>query len=287
MPSLELGDFKYKRGDSIKRLFLLLFLLSNSAYAQTSAANIDGVQADDSGASSFSLMALSVVASNLRSESDPNQSLGGFINLIPFYSFGNGMSMFGSFSWAKDFSTEEKMRFQDSFAEVILGNAKITDSLSYSPRIGGTAATNSFQRDQTSEYGSAFVRNMFIWRPFTSNITLQYSFRYRQFFHEFESNATGSANIENQFRNQLVVSYGYKSVFLTVLARYNLSQTYNGNYLNGFFHTQEISYALPGNIGIGVGHQNGGNVVDALGRSNVEVFDQNSSQVYAILSYSY
>ncbi|MCB0348654.1 MAG: hypothetical protein KDD37_07445 [Bdellovibrionales bacterium] len=115
-------------------------------------------------------------------------------------------------------------------------------------------------------------------------LTLSARTRVTKNFHDFETATSGNSNIEYALSERVDLGYDLTEKWnVSTILIYGLSRTYKNNQKESFTWAQEISYAVNAMTTIGVGHSNEGGLLKPNGDSNVSLFDEDSSTVYAYL----
>lgn len=109
-----------------------------------------------------------------------------------------------------------------------------------------------------------------------------------RYFHRYETALTGPVN--NQYGSIFNISTGYEYGIYSFNVELNHmnSWTYAGGRREYFNHSEEVSVALSKDFSVSLGHTNEGSVLKPNGYdSNVSLIDDNSSLVFAKLSFQY
>ena len=107
-------------------------------------------------------------------------------------------------------------------------------------------------------------------------------------FHAYEEDINGS--VLNQYSSNQSLSVGYGlgdwSIGLDFTNRTRL--TYKGNTKSAFDISEELGYAVNDNFSLAIGHSNGGSTLKPNGTdSNIDIYNENNSTIYASLGLSY
>lgn len=161
-----------------------------------------------------------------------------------------------------------------------------TIRISYSLTAAIPTSQNSIKRDHLQTSLSAKIG--FSVSPLADGFTYGMSISAGRNLHAYEEDING--NVLNQYSSNQNISLGYTqgdwNLSLDFTNRSRL--TYRNNTKSAFEVSEEIGYSLTDNMSFSVGHTNAGPTLKANGTdSNIELYNENTSSVYAGMSWTY
>ncbi|WP_372654963.1 hypothetical protein [Halobacteriovorax sp.] len=123
----------------------------------------------------------------------------------------------------------------------------------------------------------------------TKGLSLSYSPAVITNFHEYRVTTGGSSNTQYTLSNSLSAAYSITDkISASVSGSYYRNFDYTGHTKDYFGIEETLSFALPQNFGLRVGHSTGGSALAVNGReSNVSLFDKDLSSYFLNISFSY
>lgn len=238
--------------------------------------------------SKFQYTAILDYTSNLYDRDSAKHTDSSSLTLYPKWSLQNKDSVSALVEFSKEFQDEE--RFEISSANIIYGRKAlpfkwidlpssarvilpVSEELKDRQGLNVGLAIDATAKLKADDFGligwSASARTRF-----TKN------------FHDFETATSGKSNIEYALSERVDIGYDLTEKWnVGTSLIYGISQTYRNNKKESFSWSQEIAYVINTAATIGVGHSNEGGLLRPNGDSNVSLFDENSSAVYAYLQF--
>ena len=123
----------------------------------------------------------------------------------------------------------------------------------------------------------------------TTGLSFSYSPAVITNFHKYRVTTSGSSNTQYTVSNSLAASYSITDFMSASLSgSYYRNFDYTGHTKDFFGVEQTLSFVLPKNFGLSVGHSTGGSALAVNGReSNVSLFDKDLSSYFLNISFSY
>ena len=119
---------------------------------------------------------------------------------------------------------------------------------------------------------------------------LSASYRIRTAFNSYRTNVDFNGRSNTPYKIVQIATLGYSPtdwIDFSFLAAFVNAWSYEYNSFESFKFAEEISTTVTDEISLAVGHEHGGGVLKADGRtSNLEFFDSNDSQFYLSLTVS-
>jgi hypothetical protein len=167
----------------------------------------------------------------------------------------------------------------------------VPDYLNMAPAITGLAPTNQDARTKTSLQGAVGASTTWTldFKKMGAPATLSYIAAATRNIHEFSRKNTGTSNIEYSFTNGLAAGYEViNNLTLSAAGKLVSGYTYTESWRSKFEITESIGYKVAENIDVSVGHTNNGNTLKSdMQTSNVELFNENTSSIFAGLEVVY
>lgn len=108
-------------------------------------------------------------------------------------------------------------------------------------------------------------------------------------FHRYDTMATGGSNSAFSLGHAITLDWEVFEIFsFSALFQHTTAWTYEGHIKQAFVASQEASLSPRRDLSFGIGHRNGGDVLKPNGESsNIALFNEQTSVVYATVSYTY
>jgi hypothetical protein len=107
-------------------------------------------------------------------------------------------------------------------------------------------------------------------------------------FHAYEEDINGSVLNQYSSNQNLNLGYGMGNWSISVDFVNRTRLTYKGNTKSAFGISEELSYAISKNYSVAFGHSNAGSTLKPNGTdSNIDIYNENTSTIYASLGLSY
>jgi hypothetical protein len=124
-----------------------------------------------------------------------------------------------------------------------------------------------------------------------TNSSLLWIANFTKNINEFETRADGEPNTELQLSNTIVYSYSLSDKFgINLTGTHVKARNYFGRILEDSYEfSQDLAYSVSGNLTLGVGHSNGGQIINnQIGVDReIQVFDERTSSYFVYLFYTF
>lgn len=270
-------------------LFIVVLTWSQISFATDATSTVQATSVSNTVIEEkpkFQYIALLDYKSNLRERDSADYADASTLTLVPTWNLKNENSISILTEFNKDFQGEE--RFEVASANIIYGLKKKSFEWMDLPSSARLIlpASEELKDRQGLKVGVAIDVTPKLNAEALGLIGWSLSARTRitKNFHDFETATNGQSNIEYAISERVDVGYDITekwSLGTTII--YAISQTYKQNKQESFSWSQEIAFAVNTAATIGVGHSNEGGLLKPNGDSNVSLFDENSSIVYAYL----
>jgi hypothetical protein len=275
--------------------FLVSFQTMAAATPSTSNSSVTQAQKPVSTAASFSLGLDMTRSTSLIDHQDGSRSDAMDYSVKPAVklSFGSLSSEISYTQNLRDETTPTENDFSDIPVRLSFIPTKLNLLNNYNSRIGysitalAPVSKNSTQRDQLQTAISAGLS--FAMDPLDGQgLSLATAVSLGRNVHAYEENINGQVLNQYSSNQSIVIGYGLSDWSLsgTFINRSRL--TYQGNTKSSFEIVEELGYSLNDNFALALGHTNSGASLKPNGTdSNVEIYNENSSVVYATLSMTF
>lgn len=235
---------------------------------------------------SLALAFSSSVSTSLHRFDDPRKTSSSNFSISPSISLKNGLNIATELSLTKELDGYREESINDSYIAFSKGLYQINKNFS----LNGSAVV-LLPISETSRKVT-FLNTAIKVSPslgFSYNdLSIGYSLGLTKNFHTSKVNSFGSSNSEYVFSQSLSMGYNFSLFSLSMSGNYSKALTYEKNERDSYSFAQTISFSLPRNIGLSLGHSLGGNIWAINGQdSNIELFNSDVSAVFMALSFIY
>lgn len=229
--------------------------------------------------------------SNLQSQDSVTYAASSYVAVTPRVNLTNDLNLTARITGSQELTGATQSTLENTRFTLSTNPQKLSRDLSWFPSLSADAPTNLIDRKENSFQGAAGLRSTGIYSTsiLKQPITFISYVDGRRNLHEFERNINNSANLQYVARGLLAAETTvFKKISLTLYGSYTHGWTYQDSTRELYSLGQEISFRLPGNVSVGIGHTNADNVFAPDGRNtNVAVFSDITSQVYGYVTGTY
>lgn len=117
---------------------------------------------------------------------------------------------------------------------------------------------------------------------------ITYRLGYTEFFHEFNMNAAGSANVQRSLSNSLGITLkATEKFYISTLGVYRMGRTYRNKERSSFEVHGDLNYDVDSKMTLNLGTSNAGQALKANGvTSNISAYDEDKAVIRAGISIS-
>ncbi len=240
-------------------------------------------------AQSFSMATQIEAGSNLYAEKQYNRSAGQRLSFSPNYELAKNWQTSGTLTISQDTVSPARTTLENTSLSLSYTGYKL-GIFDLKNKLLGTLPTRQESWDSEKYKGSlGFGTDLSIASQYgilPNSATLGLS-GHRN-FHEFTQNAEGSPNIQNSLRTSLAFGWQLTSnLNFGVFAAYRLARTYEESIRNSFISSANLAYSLSKKLNIYGGTSLGERAAFKSNGSdsNISLFDDNHSEIFAGLTY--
>jgi hypothetical protein len=234
-------------------------------------------------ARSFGLTAVMQATSSLHRFDDPAHN--GLLEYVvdPSIKLGSDLKLTGRLILDQSLTGNRETLLQNGSLTLRHSGAQLTSFIRLSPAVGvGLPLSKRAFRQESLILGTNAGARMILdggKTGFTAMIDVTGS----RSIHQFETATTGQSNTSWGISNRFLVEYAFfRKLALSADFVRTARVTYAGHFVNQFDFTQELSYQAWPLLAFAIGHNNSGATLKANQLdSNVAIFNENSSAVYA------
>lgn len=224
-------------------------------------------------------------------QSGPNKSAATALWFVPTYQFAPDWTASAILSVSQSHTGEEKTELSNGVLAATYTGWKVSPAFHITPQgrvqlpLNEDARVNSFQ---TALEGR--LRGTISFDPLgVKGLSAYAEPGFTRFFHEFSTRINGQSNNRTRFRNALNARYAFNDQWDIQSLYISYSNwTYKGSQVSSFSLIQELGYRANSAWRVALGHENSAGTLEANGSdSNVDFFDENSSQIYGNVTYTF
>lgn len=213
------------------------------------------------------------------------------LEFVPTYIFSEFSSVSAKINLDREFFGQENVEI------LALANIPVTfsykrfqlfKSIDISNRLVVALPANELIRRRDSYNGAIGLGTDFGYKVQSFPLDLQIGFTLSKNFHEYEINRDGKPNNSFVFSTSFLAKYKVQKFTISASGAYKKAQSYGGFERDTFLNGIEVEYAHNDSYAFQMGTKNEGSALKANGKdSNFEFFNENTSALYAGLSYSF
>lgn len=231
----------------------------------------------------FKISASLETNSNMFDKESPDRQNSNSLDLISSYYLGSGYSI-----GARQIVDKDEKVQQTTFSNTTLtlkkAGPKLTPNLGSSFALVGVAPTNEDDRKQNKFQGGARLVGQL--KGEFKKLTYTYTMTGNRNFHQYTQAGDGTNNVQYGLANELTLEFEFVphwTLAATGLAK--TGWTYQGSSRQSYGNEFSLSNEIGKQFSLAVGFRNEGAAFKADGvSSNIKVFDQNSTVVFASMT---
>ncbi len=275
---------------------LILLMMSPTVLANSMSATATSVKRLDNSAG-LSLENVGITLSNtfstdVKAPDAAEKNMSNTTALVISYKLPDNMKLSLTTIFDKDLENDReglirdpKIGFSKSFGKL---NRFISTSVATSAKIPVSKASRVTTSLQTGiSLSGSIVYDAS--EHLTNGLSFVYSPAVITNFHKYRVTTSGSSNTQYTLSNSLTAGYDITDFMsASVSGSYYRNFDYTGHTKDFFGVEQTLSFVLPQNFSLSIGHSTGGSALAVNGReSNVKLFDKDLSSYFLNISFSY
>lgn len=216
---------------------------------------------------------------------DPERSTG--VSIIPGYKLNETFKVSGRIDITKDLYGPENTTTSDVTLKLGIAGIKINEQLKSSHSVSTVIPASEASKKVARLQSSIGISNGLSYE--NSILSIAYSLSLSRNFHEYNFNAEGSANVEYRLGNSVEIKIPITDKFsISTLGIYKIGRTYGGFERFSFESHSDLNYDFTDMLSMNLGTSNGGSALKANGvDSNIDIYNENTSETRLGLSYTY
>lgn len=280
---------------STSTLLILLIMSPATMAASVSATGTSVKSLDKSAGLSLDNVGISLsntFATDTKTLSDSGKSMSNTSVLSLSYKLSETMKLSLVNIYDKDLENDREGLIRDPKIGISKSFGKLNRYVSASLSATGKIPLSKSSRISTSLQTSLGLGGSIVYdssQHILKNLSLIYSPGAIVNFHEYRVTTSGSSNTQYTLSNSLTLNYGITDYMSAAASgTYYRNFDYTGHTKDFFSIEQSLSFVLPQNFSLTVGHSAGGSALAINGReSNVQLFDKDLSSYFLNISFSY
>jgi hypothetical protein len=270
------------------RLFILFLFTLPAAHAQMMQNQVDAAP------KKFSGFIQAGISSNAYEFGSVDNETGSSATVMFNYKLAGKNSLRTMLSGTKELTNTRESQFVGGWVGLHRSGVINTDYMSSALQLRILAPLSENDRKntaRTSGVSTVLLSPIQISKLGMTNSSLMWIANFTKNINEFETRADGEPNTEFQLSNTLVYSYSLSDkIGINLTATHVKARNYFGRILDDTYEfSQDLSYSVSANLTLGVGHSNGGQIINnQIGADReIEVFDERTSSYYVYLFYTF
>lgn len=209
------------------------------------------------------------------------------VSILPGYKIDDTFKASGRIDINKDHFGPEDTTVSDVTLKLGIAGYKINDQLKTAHSISTVIPASEASKKVARLQSSVGISNGLSYE--NTILSISYALTLSRNFHEYNFNADGAANVEYRLGNSLEIRIPITDKFsISTLGIYRIGRTYGGFERYAFESHSDLNYDFTDKLAMNLGTSNGGSALKANGvDSNIEVYNENTSETRLGLSYTY
>lgn len=231
------------------------------------------------------------VGSNFRQTDAPDHQASMSSTALLSYRISSNWQAISILGFSQQMTGEQRFRFRNTDLRAMYKTATLSEGISVLTGLNTVLPTNLDSRQLESLYLGVGLSNRLrfdLAAHGVPGLSGFYDLNLNRNFHEFDTAVSGAWNTQYELEHFGLAFYEISRYFgVMVTGRFVHQWDYVGTVFNGWGSSQELDFSPTKSIQIGLGHANGGSILNASGSSyRLRIFDPDDSTFYLSVNFA-